>query len=89
MTKFKIGQRVLVKPNLIINGLYNRCTFVPEMAPFLGKVVTINWVSNYRDNNYGEQRYHILEDRDRWFFSNDMLCSIKQSDCFTDVSIYL
>lgn len=89
MTKFKIGQKVLVKPDLIINSTYNGCVFVPEMTPFLGKVVTINWVSNYSDNSYKNQRYHVLEDRIGWFFSNDMLCSVKQSDCFIDVSIYL
>lgn len=43
----KIGQKVIIKTNLVINRTYGDDVFVGEMIPYLGKVITIKKIDRY------------------------------------------
>lgn len=70
--RFKKGDKVIVKDNLIKDKKYNNIRFVSDMEKFKGKIVTISRVveNDYSPTGYS---YHLKEDRSRWHFSKNML----------------
>lgn len=47
--KYKVGDKVRIRKDLIINSRYGDDIFIEDMVPMLGKVVTINRVSEIKD----------------------------------------
>jgi len=50
--KYKVGDKVKIREDLIENKMYGNDTFVPEMVPWRGKVVTIECCGEF---------YYLLE----------------------------
>lgn len=77
MIEFKIGDRVKVRTNLIVDNTYgydNRCYFADGMEKYKGKIYII-------ENIEREDRYTLnLEDRDYWEFTHDMLELVDSSE---------
>ena len=74
VTKYNIGDKVIVKDDLIEYEKYKDVSFVPAMSPFKGKIVTI-YDTTDRD-------YKIEEDSKRYHWTDDMF-SGKVSEDFS------
>lgn len=66
--RYKIGDKVRVREDLVVNKSYGIDTFVDNMEKLKGKVVTI---SDITSRTKGE--YHIKEDREKYFWTAEML----------------
>lgn len=63
--KFKVGDKVRVRGDLVLNHTYGNYFFVSIMEKFKGKIVTIISVCN--------NRYEIEEDNKRYYWTDEML----------------
>lgn len=71
--KYKVGDKVKIREDLIIGKYYGGESFVPEMAKFRGKIVTI------RDIDCGE--YTIEEHKFGWHWSDEMIkCKVYKEE---------
>lgn len=61
--KYKVGDRVKIREDLIADKRYGDNTFVPEMIPWRGKVATISCCG----------RFYQLEDGDNWDWTDEMI----------------
>lgn len=73
---FKVGDKVRVKSDLKIGEQYNGCYFVSQMKSYRGKRGTITCVLH---DDYQTRRYKLDID-DNYYFTNDMLDPIDNSD---------
>ena len=73
--RFREGDVVMVRNDIESCGIYDGCEFVPEMMKFVGQPVTISEVR-------GRRRYRILEDLDRWSWSDPMFEGYASDDKF-------
>lgn len=72
-TKFKVGQKVKVREDLVVDNRYNNFAyFAPAMSDFRGREVTIKEVVKYGDKDI----YRLNEDTRGWSWSEDMLTAI-------------
>ena len=62
--KYKVGDKVRVRKDLVIDSSYGREDFVEEMKSFIGKVVTISKVI--------DEEYLILEDDGDYAWTEEM-----------------
>ena len=62
--KYKVGDKVRVRKDLVIDSCYGREDFVGEMKSFIGKIVTINRVM--------DEEYMILEDDGDYAWTEEM-----------------
>ena len=62
--KYKIGDKVLVREDLIEYEKYKDISFVPSMNPFKGKIVTIY--------DFTDRGYRIEEDYKKYRWTDDM-----------------
>ena len=62
--KYKVGDKVRVKKDLVIDSSYGREDFVEEMKSFIGKIVTISKVI--------DEEYMILEDDGDYAWTEEM-----------------
>lgn len=81
MYQYDIGDRVLVRDDLIDEEAYDGCTFVYQMLEWSGKVVTIS----HRRNLWGV-RYSIIEDDGEWSWSEPMFVSLVEDECKKEIS---
>lgn len=73
--KYKVGDKVKIREDLITGKYYGRENFVPEMAKFRGKIVTI------RDIYCGE--YTIEELKFGWHWTDEMIkCKVNEQVIF-------
>ena len=64
ITKYKIGDKVIVREDLIVGEKYGKDVFTSAMISFKGKVVTINKVIGLK--------YEIEEDDKTWNWTDEM-----------------
>lgn len=69
-TKFKAGDKVFVKNDLITDKIYGGYYFNSEMSQLLGKEVTI---IDEMEDFHGRTVYAIAEDFHKWWWTLDML----------------
>ena len=62
--KFKIGDKVRVRDDLVIDEFYGYCTFVSDMESYKGKVYAVEEVRGY---------YYLLDGTFCWGFTDEML----------------
>lgn len=62
--KYKVGDKVRVRKDLVIDSSYGREDFVSEMKQFVGKIVTISKVI--------DEEYMILEDDGDYAWTEEM-----------------
>jgi hypothetical protein len=62
--KYKVGDKVRVRKDLVVNSYYGGADFVEEMKSFIGKVVTISKVIG--------NDYMILEDDGDYVWTNEI-----------------
>lgn len=65
--RYNVGDKVLVRADLVAGNRYDHCLFVREQRKFMGHIVTIK-----EHVGLSRERYYIEEDEDRWFFSAEM-----------------
>ena len=63
--KYKIGDKVKVRTDLIVNGVYGSQSFMPEMKPYAGKIYTIS------ETYFGNNSYEF-EEID-WYWTDEMI----------------
>ena len=80
---FKVGNKVVVKEDLIIGNQYNNLVFAKAMEQYKGKEFVIT--SYYKTNN--GNRYFLAEIND-WTFSDDMLMLTMQKETVNHPSHY-
>ena len=74
VTKYKIGDKVIVREDLIVGEKYGKDVFTSAMISFKGKVVTISKVIGFK--------YEIKEDDKTWNWTDEMF-SGKVSEDFS------
>jgi hypothetical protein len=80
--KYKVGDKVRIRKDLIIDEVYNDLTFVLDMVQYMGKVATITRIKF--DDVYG-----INLDDDKWSWSDEMFEDIKDTPKNVDIGYYL
>lgn len=68
--KYKIGDKVRVREDLVAEKQYGKDFFVSQMIPFKGQIVTIKTVK--------EGRYTIEEDCGDWYWTERMFLPINK-----------
>lgn len=66
--KYKVGDKVSVREDLVVDQLYGDDVFTPEMSSFKGQVVTITKIR--------ENKYVIEEDCGDWLWTEEMFLPI-------------
>ena len=66
--KYKVGDKVRVRKDLIAGELYGKDIFASEMIPFKGQSVTIKKIV--------EDKYEIEEDSQTWWWTYEMLLPV-------------
>lgn len=91
MTRYKIGDKVLVRGDLVVGERYAmdgespaRCAFIYEMKPFSGTIATIeNILGNGPDARY-------LVEGSMWHWTDDMFAGLAvdlQDDAVIDIDL--
>ena len=62
--KYKIGDKVLVREDLVVDQWYGKDIFINEMVPLKGKIVTISKIAG--------EKYEVIEDCDRCWWTDEM-----------------
>lgn len=68
--RYKVGDKVRVRKDLVFNKRYGGNTFVVGMDRYSGKIMTIGYV-NHRGN------YIFVGDTERWCWTDEMLESVE------------
>ena len=75
--KYKVGDKVRVRIDLVVGRIYGAETFVSDMENLKGKQVTIK---GFYDN-----KYLIEEDDAIWFWTDEMLSPVEETFNVGDV----
>lgn len=70
--KYKVGDKVRVREDLSVNGIYGRNVFVSRMTSFKGKQVTIKRIQ--------DEAYQMKEDDGVWNWTDEMLEPVETFD---------
>ena len=76
--KYKIGDKVLVRPDLEEGEKYGDETFMSEMLHLKGKIVTIEHVDH-------PNCYRIKEDSDQWHWTDEMFSEKEPEEIKSDL----
>lgn len=68
--KYKAGDKVVIRKDLIEDETYGCDSVVEDMLEFLGKIVTI---TGTECNGFGFEEYNIKEDRQYWGWTDEMI----------------
>lgn len=79
--KYKVGDKVRIRKDLIIKEQYNDLTFVPDMVQYMGKVATITKIRF-------EDAYSIDLDGCNWCWTDEMFEDI-DTPKNVDIGYYL
>jgi hypothetical protein len=71
--KYKVGDKVRIRKDLIIKEQYNDLTFVPDMVQYMGKVATITEIRF-------EDVYGIDLDGCNWCWTDEMFEDVMKSE---------
>lgn len=74
--KYKVGDKVRVREDLIVNNTYGNYFFSSGMKPYVGKTMTINHVGNHA--------YHFKEDKNNWDWTDEMLEDVEGINIIVD-----
>ena len=68
---YKVNDVVMVRSDIQIDSTYGSCSFVSQMAEYIGRPLTIREVhdSPFNDND----DYFIYEDSGEWYWTDGML----------------
>jgi hypothetical protein len=80
--KYKVGDKVRIREDLIIKEQYNDLTFVPDMVQYMGKVATITAIRF-------EDAYGIDLDGCNWCWTDEMFEDIEDTPKNVDIGYYL
>ena len=75
--KYKVGDRITFKKDLIVGKMYGRITFMSTMISVIGKTFTI------REGPTSEGNYKLYIDLERDLFYSPEMFSITNSKLFT------
>lgn len=64
--KYKVGDRVKIKENLIVDKYYNGEAFIDDMKPYVGQLAIINQIVE-------DEKYKLDIDSEDWVWTEDML----------------
>jgi hypothetical protein len=71
--KYKVGDKVRIREDLVIKEQYNDLTFVPDMVQYMGKVATITEIRF-------EDVYGIDLDGCNWCWTDEMFEDVMKSE---------
>ena len=74
--KYKVGDKVKVRENLKTGKTYGKIFFYEQMKEYRGQIVTIKVVN--------DDGYHIEEDKQNWYWSDEMLEDIKEENTISE-----
>jgi hypothetical protein len=80
--KYKVGDKVRIREDLITNKRYNGLSFIPSMEQYKGKVATITNII------FGDH-YIIDLDDNEWCWADEMFEDIKNIPKNVDIGYYL
>lgn len=63
--KYKVGDKVRVRKDLVADKRYGNHFFVSDMKPYIGKTMTIDSITIYG--------YRLKEDKGGWYWTDEML----------------
>ena len=63
--KYRVGDKVKVREDLVVEKSYGNHFFVLDMKPYIGKTMTIDSITIYG--------YKFKEDKDGWYWTDEML----------------
>lgn len=67
--KYKVGDKVLIRDDLVVYKEYDGVCFVDSMNDYRGKIMTISKVDTF----FTSYIYKMKEDKSCWTFSNGMI----------------
>lgn len=76
--KYKIGDKVLVRPDLEENKKYGDEVVISDMLFFRGKIVTIEHIDH-------PDYYRIKEDPDQWYWTDEMFIEKEPEEIKSDL----
>lgn len=76
--KYKIGDKVLVRPDLEEGKKYGDAVVMSDMLSFRGKIVTIEHVDH-------PNCYRIKEDPDQWHWTDEMFVGKESEEIKSDL----
>ena len=76
--KYQVGDKVLVRPDLEENKIYENKVVISDMLYFKGKIVTIEHV-DYPNH------YRIKEDPDQWHWTDEMFVEKESEEIKSDL----
>ena len=76
--KYKVGDRVKIREDLIVGRIYGNNEFVKEMVPWCGQVATISYCD----------RFYLLEHGKEWRWTDEMIEGPAVDDAVTHPSHY-
>ena len=71
MAGYKVGDKVLIRDDLVVDEVYDECVFVSSMANGRGKQAKIQQICVSPKRRY--RRYRLDIDNGRWSWSDPML----------------
>jgi hypothetical protein len=73
--KYKVGDKVRVKRDLVVGEYYGADKFIAEMEKWKGKICTIRKIVSESDKDY-----HFEEDIDGWYWTDEMLEDVSENN---------
>lgn len=74
--KYKVGDKVKVRKDLVVDGRYGLHYFSSGMKPHAGKTMTIGRVSKHA--------YFFIEDKNNWCWTDEMLEGVEGINILVD-----
>lgn len=69
--KYRVGDKVKVRQDLVTNKRYGNDTFILDMKPYLGKIMTIDKITD-------KGKYKLKEDNVKWNWTDEMLEDVEE-----------
>lgn len=76
MIDFQVGDTVYLRKHITVEEVYGGLTFLPKMAPMIGKQLTIKRI----DSVLGKLYYKFKEDPENFSYSYEMLLPVRELD---------
>ena len=71
--KYKVGDKVKIREDLVTDELYDKCFFNKNMQKFRGSILTIKKIVNIDPIENPVYVYKVEEDYDNWSFTDSMI----------------
>lgn len=70
---YKVGDKVKIREDLVVDKLYDKCFFNKNMQKFRGSILTIKKIVNINTVECPVYVYKVEEDYENWSFTDSMI----------------